>query len=324
LGALSRYDLEPLRNPGVGRTSGKQAAELVIGDGADGAFVVRFTDGGDVEACHDLAMTQMVGVLRSRLNHVACWDVRGSEISELRYWDLKAVGRRYHSKDLLGTRTAASMAAMGATHKEHRSQIAALPPVDEEQARRSRRAENRARDRAMGLDEPGQAEWRATEFKRWRTWLDTLAQAGASMDSVPIPAAELGHLAALLSDMMGRDAVMALLMERSGKVGEQVARGMDSPEAFGSLLDLDRPPEPYYVEAAPRLFTLMLAHQSPQSRGPGLALLAWFYWWHSDGAHADVFANKALAVPNPPSLAGLVRDMVDRGALPGAIRCRAA
>jgi len=323
LGMMTRFDLTPMRQGGVGREQARRLLLYLQADGANGAFVIRYASVADGPAHQDPAMLALVPELARVLDKVACWDVVGHSITPLHQGSLQAMARSYTDQDVASTRMAATMVAQGATFQQERADLALLPQVAGEQMRLAGRCQRRVLDRLPLFSTNQLVSWRLEELARWRRWLDRLAKADQGLDQVAVPASELGHMGALLQDITGRDAVLVLLTDQIPGAEILTAQGESSPDVFSALATPGHQPSDRYLEAAPRLLALVAAHQAKSRRSGTLALMAWFAWWHSDGARAAVLAEAALALPDPPSLARLVRDLVQAQILPAALRLMA-
>jgi len=320
LGMMSRFDLAQIRQVGVGRELARRLLRYLQADGANGAFVIRYASTADVPAHQDPAMWALVPELARVLDKVVCWDVVGSRLTPLHSRSLEPAGHSYTDQDMAGTRMAVAMVAQGATFRRERADFAQLPKVDSEQMRLAGRCQRRVLDKISLMSANQLVTWRLEELARWRGWLDQLAEAGQEIDQVAVPPSELGHLGALLQDITGRDAVLVLLVDEVPGADIQTAQGHHDQSVFEALATPGHAPSDRYLSAAPRLLALVASHQAKSRRSGTLALMAWFAWWHSDGARADVLAEAALALPDPPSLARLVRDLVHSQVLPAALR----
>ena len=319
-GMMSRFDLTPVRQPGVGQQMARRLLQYIKADGATGAFLIRYAGFKDGPARHDPAMVSVVQVLKKGLDQVVCWDVVGNRIIPLCNGSLEEMEPSFTKQDLAGTRAAATMISQGATFQADRADLAQLPTVDRDKIRLAGRSQRRVLDKVQTMCGPRLVDWRLEEIARWRQWLEHLAKAGPEVDLVTVPASELGHMGALLQDIKGRDAVLAMMVNEVSGAEIRAAKGGFDKKVLAGLFMPGCSPDTRYLEAAPRLLALVAAHQAQPRRGSALALMAWFAWWHSDGARAEVLAEAALALPNPPSLAQMVKDLVYGGTLPQAIR----
>jgi len=323
LGMMSRLDLATTRQPGAGHAVARQLLQYLKADGANGAFVIRYASPADGPAEQDRAMRSVVEVFERSLDKVVSWDVVAPKVIPLQPGTLQAMAHSYTTEDLASTQMAATMIAQGATYLPERADLALLPDISQAQVRQASRSQRRVLDKAQMLTGSQLADWRLEELARWRRWLDLLAEAGDAVDQVEVPACELGHLGALLQEMPGRDAVLVLILDEAPGAELAAIRGGFDDRVFDQLATPGHQPSDRYLLAAPRLLALVAAHQVKRRRGGTLALMAWFAWWHSDGARAEVLADAALALPEPPSLAHLIKDLVQCSALPGALRLRA-
>ena len=324
LGMMSRFDLSPIQQAGAGREIAKQLIQYVKADGGNGAFVIRYGKPEDPPAKQDAAMRAVVQEFSKRLTKVACWDVTNNRVVPLHNSSLEEMGPGFTDADLASTKMAATMTSLGMTFQPDRAALADLPEVDRDSARRAQRCQRRELDKIQLMRADALLDWRLDQLKRWRSWLERLVEAGESCDQVDLPAIELGHMGALICEQTGRDAVMAAIINEVEGADVLAAEGYFNEQVFDNLAAPNKKIDQRYCDAAPRLLELVAAHQSQSFKACTLSVMAWFAWWHSDGARAEVLAEAALALPDPPKMAAMIKDFVQIGALPQAIRLAAS
>jgi len=320
LGMVSRFDLSAVRRVNAGQEVAKKLVQYVKADGASGAFIIRFGKADDPSAKDDSTMQAVVGEFAKQLGEIICWDVTNNRVVPLCTNSLEELGHGFTNDDLAGTRMAATMTSMGVTYQPSRADLASLPTVDRNQVRKAQRCLRRVLDNVHAMNRAALDKWRLAELDRWRRWLERLVQAGELIDQVSVPASELGHMGALLCESAGRDAAIALLLNIPPGIERESAEGPAVDWMFECLKSPVIEPDQRYVDAAPRLFQLVAAHLATARRACAFSVWAWFSWWHSDGARAEVLAEAALDLPDPPPLAGLIRDLARTGTLPQVIR----
>jgi hypothetical protein len=218
------------------------------------------------------------------------------------------------------------MTRAGASVAPSRQALGSLPAADPKARKRAQRAASRAVDRRTGIGDEGLALWRGEQYAAWRGALDAMDQAVAAERPLPAQSeSALGQIAALLTDTVGRDAVVASICAPESDVPNRLIARPDAPSVHEALAELIDPTHGRAVghdrgTAAEALLALVAAHASAGRRGNALAVMAWAAWYRGDGARAQVYLDLAEECSDPPALTGLVRCLVDHCLSPRAVR----
>lgn len=333
VGLVARVDLADLTGPeglGVART----LVDHLRADGADGAVLVLYT-AQDLQLRPGpgervVALIEQAGAGGVELR--GCWVVSPRGYASLGCTDPVCCppgGRPL--TELQGARVGAEMVLLGASVAGSRSELAALPAVSPAARRSARRAAQRWQARHVAATEP-------TAAHRWRReslelWLDALAGDAAqpAPGDAPEPAAATvtGRLAAGLTDVLVRDAVLVCLVDPDRRLAQRVVAGHGGAEV-GALLrrvvdpDVGERPDPARAAPAARLLREVAAHAPRTMIAPPLTLLGLLAWWEGDGARAGVLVERALDADDGHRLARLLDETIAVGMAPGWVRRRTA
>jgi hypothetical protein len=176
----------------------------------------------------------------------------------------------------------------------------------------------------------GLERWRAELFAVWQDAIDRAHDSVAAGVPVERPADNvLGHIAALLGDIVVRDCVLvSLLVRGSGLPARMIAR-LSDPEVKAEMRTMFEPSTSPPMDgnratAADALLAHVAANAAPARLGDVYAVMAWAAWWSGFGARATVYVEMARECEHTPALAHLVADMSENMILPKSLHQAAA
>jgi hypothetical protein len=284
--------------------------------GAESVFAVRYAPADAPGLERDATVLAFLDDVGAVLPVEVLWDVTSTELREHHPRTGARLGPAVPAEALKSTRTAAAAVLSGMAPRACREDLARIDPAPPAACRAARVAERRASDQALSLGQTDLGRWRLAGLALWR---NCLAEA-VEDSSTPVAPTVLGRINALISDPVGRDAVMATPFRGAGDSPRQLALGLGG----AAILDPtgSRGLDPVRAVAAVDLVTRVLAHVAVRRRGPGYALGASWHWWAGSGAEATEWARSALDCVNAPDLAALVWSLVDHGVFPESVVSR--
>ncbi|MDR1440797.1 MAG: DUF4192 domain-containing protein [Bifidobacteriaceae bacterium] len=291
----------------------QQQAERLFDSGARASFVIRYVPPGSADVEGDEAFWTWADLIGERLPVVGCWDAVGQSYQEIDPDARLRAGPVYSEEDLRSTRGAATAAMAGLAPRAAREDLAKMGQAPKAARKSARAAERRATDQSLSLGRDSMARWRVAGLEIWLDWQRQLMEKPA----LAIPAPQLGRIAALLGDQVGRDAVMASAFAHCGQIPRQLARG----QQLGAIFDPWSSPGLDYPRAGASLALLerVGAHLTPRRRGAVYALGSAWHWWFGNGPAAMEWARAGLDCNDCPQLASLILALVGRGVFPAAL-----
>ncbi|MGV8966838.1 MAG: DUF4192 domain-containing protein [Cellulomonas sp.] len=263
-------------------------AHHLADDGAARAVVVTYT--GDPGAAHTATT-----VVTDALSHdLACCPVAGRPLS-----------------DLTGTQVAATLTYAGVSPAATRAGLEVQPAPAA-----ARRAANQAGSRWLRTHAPHATSTRTAGLTAW---------CAATATTGPVAPALLGAIAAALTDVVLRDAVLtSLIPDVDPDLPAQVLTGQgnaDLAQALRAIMDAATGVRPGpAAEAAEHLLEDVAAHAASTRTAAPTTLLALLAWWSGDGARAGVLLDQALTCDPTHRLALLLQDALSAGLAPGWVR----
>ncbi|MDR0627912.1 MAG: DUF4192 domain-containing protein [Bifidobacteriaceae bacterium] len=290
-----------------------QAARLA-GSGAQAAFVVRYADQPAIQ--DDAAFWQWCRAINERLAVTGCWDVNSQACQQVDPAIERVFGPIYGPADLQATRGAAAAVLAGLAPRARREDLATIELAPAIARKAARTAERRATDRSLALSPAELKAWRLTGLEVWQSWHRRLID---RLDTA-VPAAQLGRIAALLTDPVGRDSVMATVF----LTPEDTPRRIVADQIPADVFDPWTSPgvDETKTRAGLALLEQVAAHLMPRRRGAVYALGAAWHWWNGNGAAADEWAKAGADCVSSPRLGGLIQALVARGIFPAALEKR--
>ncbi|MDR1633348.1 MAG: DUF4192 domain-containing protein [Bifidobacteriaceae bacterium] len=284
------------------------------GSGARASFLVRYAPAGSVAAEADEFFWVWAEALAGQLPVVGCWDVMGESCQEFDPARRRPIGPVFGAADLQSTRGAATLAVAGLAPKACRADLARIEPASAAARKAARAAEQRALDQTLALGPEQMRKWRLAGLENWVGCLNQLLLRPATAP----PASQLGRLAALLTDRISRDAVMASVFVDCDDLPRRIAGGGDAGTVFdpwtSAGIDHER------AEVALELLEWIGSHLTPRRRGTVYALGAAWHWWSGNGAAAEEWARAGLDCNDCPQLASLILAVTARGIFPAALQ----
>ncbi|MDR0946084.1 MAG: DUF4192 domain-containing protein [Bifidobacteriaceae bacterium] len=336
LGLTVREELATLRGP-YGRAVAGDLAGLMADDAAAYVIAVRYPGPADPAPAEDAGLQAILAALAALFDHVECWNVTETYYEPLDPDDGMPLADPRPVEELRETNAAAAFTAAGVAPLDSREELVRLPAAGPAETRSARRAATRAWDSRVAIPGPALwAEWQRPLLDEFLMLLSRAAEPAwdetALIETFP---RQLGRLAALLHDPIGRDGVLMAMLEPEalaavaahlatapggpgedtaaagpGPVGEAVPDGWPIDPRLGVVVG------PEAAAAGLRVLTSAAALASEKRRGCPLAVAAWLAWWSGDGLRAAEWGARALEHPDAPPLAELVLTMIDQRITP--------
>lgn len=127
----------------------------------------------------------------------------------------------------------------------------------------------------------------------------------------------LARLAAVLSEKLLRDAVIAWLLEPDEQTLDRERLDQVFARAYSGQAPM---PDRTRIDVALGVLTRAARLASGQERAEVLGVRAWLCWWLGDGAGAGVNASEAIELDRAHRLSGLVLRALRGGVGPGWAR----
>jgi hypothetical protein len=298
-GLIARIDLA------AAETAAGSLARHLAADKASSAAILVYTS--DADLAHDGALFVADAVRRAGIATVGTWWVTDTDYRRIEPLSPRKCPAAGQPLNLDTTVIAAAMTRNGATVRPTRAALGVTPANEED------------RDEAT----TAQAAWHqamTTDTQPRQTardmWQDTLSGTACT----PTRA---GRLAAALTDVVVRDAVLCSLIPGGAQIVDSIltddADDTAVSDALSRVLDPTTGvrPNPATTDPARDLLAFIAAHtDSPAA----LTLLAFIAWWNGDGATANVHIDAAQAKDPDYRLADLLRSALDVGLPPGWAR----
>ncbi|WP_062520698.1 DUF4192 family protein [Demequina silvatica] len=287
LGAILRLDVWDLINDEASLAA-HDLGWAAMREGARRAVVLAYTDRED-EGC--LALATAVNALEDTVATVEPWMVTDG---------------RYYNPGCEDPRCCppGGRAVPAATARSARSRGPSVDPGATRAPAAERRLVARAAARWERRRARGEEEWRGESAELWRRALN---------EGVEGPA-PLGRLAASLGDVRVRDALLLMLIPRSGRAVRDALAGRDSTAvaaALGSGLRPSRPPVAARFAAARTLLEEVLEHAPRRLCASAASTLAVMAWWEESPGVARAWCAVALDHDPGYRLALLVLALID-------------
>lgn len=294
VGLIARVDIT------AADTAAPALARHLLDDGAIAAVVLAYT--ADTDRAHDATVLLDDALNDAGIAPVGIWWVTDTDyrpINPQRPQDCPTTGEPL---DLDTTVLAAEAVMRGGTVAASRDGLAIRPASHAARAEAARAIQER----------PVTAEDRTDSLDLWRT---------AVTDTQRTPT-RAGHLAAALSDVLVRDAVLCDLIPGGTDTATALLSDQHDPTALNTILGTVLAPggvRPNPERTRPA--ESVLAHVAAHTDSPAaLTLLAFLAWWSGNGATANVHIDAAQALDPTYRLAALLRDVLDHAMAPGWAR----
>jgi Domain of unknown function (DUF4192) len=308
-----------------------QVTDHLRRDGAESTLAVLYSGHEDPLGPSGDVLTDLVARVADALDDrgiglVDVWHIGPSRYRSLACRRSCCPPDGFPTEELLATVLSAEMLFRGCVvAPDRQSLLGDLNPMGTERLAAVERAASR-----LGRD---RRRWARAQLGRWR---EEVARAGEAMaaedagqgtgEAADVAPGTAGRLLAALGDPHFRDAVMLACVPGSGLEPEAfVAADGTTPGAdrlFGAVFGATSPlrPDVELLDAASRVLRSLVRQASGARGAPPLALLGWLSWWSGDGAAANDFTDRALAVDPGHRLGLLLAESLERGVAPGWAR----
>jgi hypothetical protein len=278
-------------------------------DSANSAVVVTYTD--NLTAARTATDLVTSALRAAHIDEGGAWTVTATGYRALDCEDLTCcpeAGRPL--SDLNGTEVAAALTYAGISPVPTRANLAVT------------RITGKAR---LDANRAGAAWLRTHTAKEDATRTAGLTAWQDATTTPLVPAARLGIIAAALTDVVVRDAILiSLIPGTPADLPTKTLTGKGSvgiSRALGAILDSTTGVRPgAEAERAVDLLTDAAAHATASRAAAPLTLLALLAWWSGDGARAAVLLEQALTHDPAHRLAILLHEVSATGMSPGWVR----